>query len=397
MLGDKNQRLLLGLLTVCAGALRFLVAAGKHQPIFPGGDAQSYLRMADWICGRPDGLFTVLHAPGYAFFLCGTYVALGKPLLFTLFVQAGVGALTVPLAFRLANRLGGPAAGFYAVLWTALDPFQIYFSSYFLTETLFTTLLLAVLVLFLELAKNASLYKAILTGSLFGLATIVRGVLLPYIGAFAAYFLWRQPRRWPLAALMTGLALLPVAAWAFVAHSQIGHWVIVEVHKGRIVYEGLNEEIGDAKAQEEWIARLVQEEASQSDGDKVRWDDLLWKRSLDRIRQDPAAVLALMLRKIPKLWRLMPYREYYGAAARWISFAYMAPLVLFAALGALGMIRERATRETGLLLVGFIATYTLMMCFFWVQVRYRIPLHPLLAVLAGHALARFAQRPWRAA
>jgi hypothetical protein len=101
-----------------------------------------------------------------------------------------------------------------------------------------------------------------------------------------------------------------------------------------------------------------------------------------------------MVRKAVKFWRWIPYGEYYSRTQRLVSLLYFAPLTILVLLGVWSEIdlwRKRKSSEGLLLIAGFILIYSLFNMILWTQVRYRIPLHPFLVLLAAsgiHALYR---------
>src|SRR6185437_9580533 len=125
-----------------AFALRFGYGLWHHQPLAPGGDSEFYLRMAQGFLNAHAPLL-ITHPPVYPFFLAITFLIPGRMLGYALFAQSLVGAGCVLLAYQLGTFLYGERMAKIALIWVAFDPFLIYFSAYFLSETLFTALLLA--------------------------------------------------------------------------------------------------------------------------------------------------------------------------------------------------------------------------------------------------------------
>lgn len=117
-----------------------------------------------------------LRSPGYPLFL----LAVGKPspdrafLLRVEFVQAGLGILTVLLVYLLGARFleRGPALA--AAALTAISPHLAVMSTYILTESLFTLLLVASLYALVAAVQSGRRSLFVATGLLWGVCSLVR-------------------------------------------------------------------------------------------------------------------------------------------------------------------------------------------------------------------------------
>ncbi len=201
---------------------RALADRGRFQ--YDAGSPVAHRRTIAW---TPETLRT----PGYPLFVALFYRLFGPlpgiPILFQLLLEAGT-CLLIATAFR--GALGVRGAGVAALAY-ALHPSAALFSNLLYSEALFTFVLVAAFaVLARALAgrpERRGLGLVTAAGLLFGLAALVRPVLLPLLPvlAVAVLLVWR--RRWPRAALgVLGLALLfalPLLPWALRNRAAYGH------------------------------------------------------------------------------------------------------------------------------------------------------------------------------
>jgi len=142
-----------------------------------------------------------------------SFAALGPSDLAALLPAACATALTAPLVFLLANRLGGPLAGLAsAALWNA-SPSRTELSLTGLTEPGAALLAVAVVLLALRVRELPSGRRCVLLGATIGLAWLQRSTLLALVPGAIALALWSAPRRIERAGAVAGAALLVAAPW----------------------------------------------------------------------------------------------------------------------------------------------------------------------------------------
>ncbi len=130
-----------------------------------------------------------------------------------------LGSATVVLLYLLGSRLFDRRVGLTAALLLAIFPNQVFFASLTLTEILFTTLLVLILLLtvYLMLGQRAPpLWQVGLIGALIGYAALVRGEALLLMAFILPALLirWRSWRRvlTYAAVLLVGMAII-IAPW----------------------------------------------------------------------------------------------------------------------------------------------------------------------------------------
>ena len=180
---------------------------GVYSSAHPPQDAGAYDTPS------PDRVRT----PGYPLFL----LAVGSPepseayLRRVAFVQAGLGVGSVLLAYLIAASFLNRGLAFLAGLLTAISPHLAMTSTYVLSESPFTFLLLASVLASIRAATSARLTTAALAGLLWGACALVRPTaqFLPLVFlALALLVPHLRPLRKPAAVLLLCFAAV-VAPW----------------------------------------------------------------------------------------------------------------------------------------------------------------------------------------
>lgn len=340
-----------------------------------------FLHMARAFLGQEPQLSG--HPPGYPLFL-SPFLAAGGDLGLSLarWATIAVSALIPVLTYRLALRLrASREAALVAGALMAADPMMIYFGARLMSESLFTALVLSFLYAWLLAWESGRAREAAVAGLLGGAATLTRGVILPFGGVLALVALWkrREQPRW--AALVAVCGLCWAAAMSPWTHRnwRVYHRLVpVSVQGGWNFYEGLTvdpEEIRHARAD------AMGEEARALGLDALAADDYFGKKAKAWIRDNPGAFLKLCAVKAARFWRPAPEPPH-GLATR--IAAGLFALGLFA--GALLGLRAAAAAPGAWFLFAWALHLNLLHAVFASNLRYRLPVEPILAVLAGLGL-----------
>lgn len=191
------RRQLLLILLLALGLRLLLWSQPLHQP---ANDEHEYIAVArDLAAGRGWQLyerFEWLRAPLYPLFLAGSLLLARGDLHLAALPNIALSVATVYLVFRLTRALVGErpaplAALLLAVLWTHAT-----FASLYMSETLFTFLFTAGLLMVVEGVTTDSrrpvLPTPVAAGVLFGLAALTRSAVLPFLPVLALWLLGRQ-------------------------------------------------------------------------------------------------------------------------------------------------------------------------------------------------------------
>lgn len=320
------------------------------------------------------------------------------------------GALNVWLVHRLAARISGDRAAVVAALVVALDPASVHHSHLVATETLATTLLLATLLAthraMAAARQGASLVRpAALVGAATAGLALTRPNLVVFVVAapvlVAASVPGRRAAGGGAVALLVGLVV--VGAWVARNDHVSGRPVLSTVAGQNLTDFGLAS-IAAERGQLPWrsldrsdlsavIAPIAVEQrlapAHRGDTFDVRTDRRWTRQGLDYLGDHPRGAVVVASQGVVRM-SLAPGAE--GTPARLLAAAWILALQVAAVAGTVLLARERRWADLALL-VGAAVAYVLASVGPWMDVRFRVPLTPVLAVLAAHALARWAPAP----
>ena len=388
-----------------ATALRLLLVVLWTPEL--SGDALDYDRLARSLMdGRgytnSRGELSSWRPPLYPAFVAAGYILSGGSVRGVRFFQALLDVGTVALTYHLGKRFFGHAAGCIAGLLVAVNFGTVAATSRLLSESVFTVLLMAAVVLsaaWLQAINDKRMQAAvglgISVGVLAGAATLCRGVLLLYpfcllgmtvlcvhiSGSPSGPTLPVSERRQGIlracCAVLLGFVLV-LMPWTFRNYRVHGAFVPVTTQIGVALYSAYNPPDGwrfglDAHDDNTAVAgRLPEVEASA----------ILRQAAVDSILSSPRKTVRLEILKavyfwVPIDWEILPF---YGA---------FNPTYAFVGLWALGYMGLRARGKNEL------RTWPAWLPIIYVfgmalviqgSPRYRLPIEPLLAVFAAAAL-----------
>ena len=389
-------------------------------------DDAFYYRLAALIAGGDltAGTEAFFLPPLYAYFLGGLFALFRPGLDAPFLVQAVLGTLAVGLVYDAGRRAEGEAAGLIAGLLLALDGLAVMYGA---------TLLAAALDPFLSALFFWALVRAItgsnnrdwaLAGAALGLFALNRPNALLLLPAAAALpFLWPRTIRWSVtfnrhsalaSATLVAAALIAIAPFTIRNFLVSGRFTLISSHGGLNFYIGNWEGANGAYSAPDWLEPDVR---GQVEGARDRLSAelrrpvadeevsaLLYRRAFDEIAADRASARGWLRLMAAKARLLLAGRE----AGLNLSLGYMraafspalwlAPvgMWLLLPLGIAGAVAARR-RRPALIVAGFALVFAFSVWVFFVSDRYRLPLHPPLAVLSGCGLAAVweAVKKWR--
>jgi len=424
-------------------ALRLIaVLQSRQSPFFEslGLDAKYYDRWARQIAGgeaKPEAFFM---SPLYSYFLAGLYRLFGRDLLLVRIVQAIIGSLSALLAYRIGLLVfDRRAAAIAGVVTAAYGALIFYDGSILITPLLvFFGLLSVFLLLRADAFEMPWLYA--ISGVALALAGVGKATALAFVPAALLWIVfdgrrragagdpgedgegtdpgdrrrggrpalrWREGLR-PAALFALGVAVViaPITLRNYAVSRDL---VFVTSNGGLNFYIG-NSEIstgGYVKPEgldivEDPDGEAIAEAAARRDLRPSEVSAYWYSRARSFIAANPRSWLALLVRKLSFTLSSyeLPQLENYYFQRRYSSLLSM-PLAGFAVVGPLGIVGLAAAfrRRRARLLIVFAGVYVVTIVFFFVVARYRLPVVPILAVGAGHAVVelwrRAARRRWK--
>ena len=403
--------------------------AGSEIGSEPSIDSRFYRSLASDILagkGLPPGALTF--NPLYPFFLVVVFRLFGESLLATRLIQALVGLATILLVYLGGRRLvdGSKKEGLstgivslvamaMAVLYTQL----LLYEGMLLGVTIEVFLLTASFTLALAMDQETHGGSPVHVGSrrlrpwlaggilgvLCGLGALGRpNLFLPLVAALPVWLIARNPRKrtWlaPVAGFAVGAALALVPPTLYNANNS-GEFIPVSAHGGINLYignrsgtVGVYQPPADMRGEMRGLIEDARAKAERETGRSMtdaEVSDFYTAKALADIKSDPARWLVLLGRKLILFWNKvevhdMPEVEYFQDWSRlfrapFLSFALIAPLGL---VGLIVLLRGERNRSV---VCVFLGTALVSVLLFYVNSRYRLPIVPVVVLLAALAIA----------
>jgi 4-amino-4-deoxy-L-arabinose transferase-like glycosyltransferase len=398
-------------------ALRVLWVLVVDRHGLPVNDTLFYDRVADSVANGGGfawfGEATSRWPPVYPGLLAAAYWVFGSGTTTGELVNAVVGAAAVPLVYLCGLRLFGRREAIAAGLLLAVFPGQIFFTDVLLAETLYTTLLVAVLTLCLWLPRERW-WAAAAVGLTVGLAAETRaeGLLLLIL----PLTIWWRPS-WRQAAVLCAGAAVVVGAWTARNAVEMDAFVPVSTNGSQTLWSGHNPDAYGGPTYS-----IGRDAAIPAPGGSPRAQELadsrrLRREAVDWMLANPGEELLLVPRKLGWLLRgdslvLFQWVQPGGPGEPdAISNNLAVPLgnladLFFYGLVALTLLAAVAAwrgprpltpgvRALWLLLGVALVLYGFVL---YGNYRYRVPLEPAMILLAAPLLVRSILRPqWTSA
>jgi 4-amino-4-deoxy-L-arabinose transferase-like glycosyltransferase len=382
-------------------------------------DEQHYSRLATSI-QRGDGFAwgpgepTSMRPPLYPALVASTWAVAGPGNFQAVrLVQIGMALLTMVLVCKLGSLAFDRKVGRYAAAVFWLYPSLIYFNFTVLTETLFTLLLIALVLSAVSLIQTPRWWTALACGVVIGLSALTRSIVwpLPFVLCPFLVVALRGPIRTRLVMsvlVLVGYALV-VGPWATRNTRLQGTVTVVDAMGGVNLrlgnYEHTPEDrmwaaIDTMTGEKEWSHALRQQYPGQrfTEGQKDKWAQ---RQAMAYMRANPGTTMRRSLIKFADLWGIE--REFiasvrYGvyAAPVWFAGGAAAAVVLayvvFVTAGGVGMWLSRPEWRIHALLVLPVVLMTAVHTLVFGHSRYHVPLMPLFGLYAVALLTRWRQR-----
>ena len=405
-------------------ALVFLAALGvrgthwwgqaQHNPFFncPTMDEQRHHEWAQQIASG-DGLDKkpFFRAPLYYYMLAGIYRLFGVNIALARFIGVILGAVTCYLIARLGAALGGWVVGLIAGLLAAVYWPLVHYDVQLLTVGLEVLLNVLLLWLLLGMVKSGRWWLFLAAGIIWGLSTLAR----PNILAFAPgiiIWIWlgrklaTRPWRPSLAAALVFVGAILVILPVTIRNRVVGgEWVLIASNGGVNFYIGNNEDADGITAivpgtRPDWDGgyedshRIPEEELGRKLGE-AEVSSYWFKKGLAWIGAHPGAWLKLMVLKFRLFWSPVeilnnqPPGFFARLSGNFIIFWIGFPII--ACLGLAGLTSIRGDWRVWALPILYLVICMGSVILFFCNARYRLPIVPVLILLAAQGVVRLVQ------
>lgn len=311
--------------------------------------------------------------------------------------HAILGALTCLLVYFLGRALFSRPVGVAASVIAGWYPPLVWHSINLMTEPLFIFWLTTSVCLLVAARRRDSGWASGLAGAAAGLGILSRSVLVGFVPLAGVWLLWasRGWRRGMVLAAAYGLGVLvAMSPWVLRNHRVHGRWVITTTDGGHGFLIGNNPgALDDPRGVKEPDSWAFAKGLSEWEMNKA-----FFKRGLANLRDNPWLWPRLAWDKFCRFWRFYPHLEYvsddaddvhlvkprYYAILYGLSYGLLFPFIVG---GAVIAYVRRACERWDLGLIALLTAYmTGIHLLFIAVMRYRVPLMPLLMVLAGYAI-----------
>jgi hypothetical protein len=391
-------------------------------------DCQQYLGLAERLLAH--GVFSlntappfnpeIIRTPGYPVFLTGILFWCGGSACLApiVIVQAVLGALIAPGVLMLGTRVVDERTGRLAAVLYAVAPVPAIMNGFVQSETLFSALLVGGL---LVLVARREVWAAAVTGVIMGAAALVRpiGLWVVPLVAVAPLLDGRLQGNWRRSlALVVGAALITLP-WMARNANLYGRFKLSTIDDINLYYynvagtEARRLGIPVDEARDRMAAQLTEwpqegfEEPNERAGAFARhliWEHPLWfawGNALDALNgfrpgfsfmfflfgdgDTTGSFSEAMMQN--DLAILLTQQPLIVAVALYMT-AFLALLIVFGALGIVGLLWERSWRA--LLLLAAVPAWLLYMPGLASNARFRAPVAPLLVILAAWGIVGMA-------
>ncbi len=367
-------------------------------------DEREYLHMARQLLDR--GIFEdsngdrAVRAPLFPVFLAGLISLFGDRLIVLHLAGCLLGAAGVWLVYLLAMRLWADHRGaLCAAAIAALYPGLIVYSALLQTETLYGVLFLLTFLCLYALAASLRPSTAIACGIACGLASLTRAVFAGFVPLLLLIMVWQQrgrlQRALPAAFLVLMSALLTIAPWSLRNAAILGSAVPIASGGGSSLLTGNNPyAVGTYRVREgfdEWFRKQASERGIPDVAhlNELERSGLSARIALGYMASHPLEAFLLSCRKTYIFWVYPILHTDSWPTGQAVAVLSDALLLILCAVGVTGMWFLRARLTPVYAAIGF---FWLVQAVLHAESRFRLPLVPLAAILAGWGVAILVRR-----
>jgi len=331
---------------------------------------------------------TTYRPPMYSFFILGTYKSLGEGDMSIKIFQALMGAISVALVYWTGTLLMNPRAALLGSLLMAVHPELVGLTAFVYSENVFILFITAGVPITIIAARRRDPRLFLLSGIIWGLATLSRGVLLPIpVFMFLAFLLMRKGIKISLvwsASLGLGLFLV-LFPWG-VRNYRVTHSIMpvseglgaVLLHGNYVPFDG----IYHYRETEDLLKRV----AGNSTGAEM--DRKFTRVALRNMAAQPIPTARLVIRKAYRFWFDI-YESVPNGKKRTVSAALMLMLTswhyLLLLAFATGAYLTRRSSELNIVYM-VVLLITIVYALTTTTPRYRMSVLPHVCMIAGFSL-----------
>ena len=336
--------------------------------------------------------------PGYPLFLAGVFSITGQKLMAVRIVQVIMGTLMIYLVYLIGKKIWNRRVGLVAAFILSFYPVWIIWPSLFLTETLFTLLLLLFVFFFIRYLKNKSGSDAALAGFSFSLSLLVRETPLLILPALPLVLLWARvswKRLLVFLGIFTVILGIVITPWMFRNYEDFGEMFYTKrTRLSRYFHHVSKTGVSVKHHKSPYIPATTPENLKvKGPAFYAYYGTPKDMYSMSRILSDPGLFLIRILRRLKRIW-LHP-KGLDSVPDKWnlreIYILFNAVILFLAVLGLIVGFRKR-TKKGFEVIVATIFCVTITVLIFTIpHPRYVLPIQPLIFVLTAIGLEIFSR------
>ncbi len=330
--------------------------------------------------------------PGYIFFTGFLFKIFGQPeipyIVSIKIIQSILGALTAALIYGITMKLFKQySIAITAGILYAVYPPAILYTGMFISETLWIFVLFSGILCAQIAVEEKSSKLLVVTGIIFGIASLIRTVALPF-GVLIGFLLLFHEKKisvnWGKAVKGTGIVLLfmflTILPWTIRNYIVVGEFVFIDVNAGINLYLAHNE-----KSTGQWVNMGPDDPIIQL-RDHPDVDKEGKRRAFEYIVNNPVRTLEKAI-QVNHLFWTKENSDVQRFASNWVKNLYTVfSFRLLAIISVLGIILSRQYWHDTSWLVLYIAAYNLLIAFLYFAPRYRFAIEPLLILFAAFTI-----------
>lgn len=340
-----------------------------------------------------------LTGPTYPTFLAFIYSIFGHSYLAVFIVQALLSTLTCFMIYLLGKEIANQKVGLLAALVTGIYPANVLTVSMIMTETLFTFLLVVMILLLTKAVENKKNISFLSVGVMLGLLSLCRPAVLLY-PLFLLVIIWMfyENKVQCLRHFIVMLAafLLILAPWMIRNQIVFHNFVPVTTNGGRVLWFGNYplvdssnwwpvtdmERLEKMRMETNEVARHLIEERQITN--PVEIDKMFRREAIKNILNNPLGFLKLCVSKVGIFW-LSPLEGTYIIRAKSgaLSLVWNLGKYLIVILAIVGIIKTRKDWKRLLPIFSFLVYFTVIHTLIHSIRRFNYPLLPIVSIFVA--------------
>jgi 4-amino-4-deoxy-L-arabinose transferase-like glycosyltransferase len=325
---------------------------------------------------------TSLWPPGYPLFIAAIYRFVSESYRTVYLAQAVIGVIIAAFIYLLGQSTVGNRGAILAVFLYAVDPFAIWVTGSYQTETFFTLLLCATIYCFVKMADRGIIrpWPLMLFGLLSGVGVLTRSIAGPLFAALCLGFLLGGDDR--KIGFLKRVSVVAIASIVFIG--TVAPWIVRNYHiTGQYVLSTqawltlamANNDAGGVYVSRESLAAMPATSIEQPEIER----EAIYKEFVSNwIATNPWQFFRFYLTRAGAFWS--PFLNIVGGTAAIVGGAFNCIVLFFGMMYVIAA--RRSWSKFSPFYIAFLA-FTLGYSQAFVSTRYRLPLYPLLEILAA--------------